>query len=88
MHKVKVTKYYNGGLEVRTEDMKKGIRLGGLQIIHDNKVALEVSVDSLKDVLSRGGQFCKSKFGKKYDYELFFFRYYKKNEDNRQSSLL
>ena len=26
MHKVKVTKYYNGGLEVRTEDMKKRIR--------------------------------------------------------------
>ena len=88
MLKEKVNKYYNGFLSVRDYVCKKAIKKGGLQIIHKNKIALEITPEQLQNALETNRNvICKSKFPPYKEYSLVDFRYKKEKETGQQTLL-
>jgi hypothetical protein len=89
MHKVKVNKNYHGVLSVRDYDCIKGVKLGGMQIVHNGKIVLEIDPDGLNMALRNNpNKANKSKFPPFNTYKLVDFRYSKEEADEKQATLL
>ena len=76
-------------LSVRDYDCVKAIKLGGMQIVHNGKVVLEVDPQGLDMALRNNpNKANKSKFPPFNTYKLVDFRYSKEEMEDKQTSLL